>query len=122
VKTKNGESGFFLLMLFPLFLIILMTGTVVAASLSYAMRTLSCRDMAVQAYSALEDSSLLWQERALSDSWKSIDLSAYEQVVSTRNVGPYILLIKEIRNRKTGQVLVNRLEIMPIGKADVHGS
>ena len=109
-------------MLFPLFLIILMIGTVVAASLSYAVHTLSYRDAAVQAYSALEDISLPWQEKALTESWKNIDLSAYEQVVSTRDVGPYILLIKEIRNKKTGQILVNRLEIMPIGKADVHDS
>ena len=109
-------------MLFPLFLIILMIGTVVAASLSYAVHVLSYRNAVVQAYSALEDSNLLWQERALPESWKNIDLSAYEQVVSTRNVGPYILLVKEIRNKKTGQILINRLEIMPIGKADVHDS
>ena len=122
MKKKSGECGFFLLMFFPLFLIILMIGTVVAASLSYAVHVLSYRDATVQAYSVLEDSSLLWQERALPDSWERIDLSEYEQVVSTRSVGPYILLVKEIRNKKNGQILINRLEIMPIGKADVHDS
>ena len=48
--------------------------------------------------------------------------TVYEKFVSTRNIGPYILLVKEFRHKTTGKVLVNRLEFIPIEKYNDHKS
>jgi len=37
-------------------------------------------------------------------------------------VGPYILLVKEMRHKTTGKKLVNHMEFLPIGKTDDHAS
>ena len=72
------------------------------------------RNEMMQAYSLLEDDEAVWQEEALSAKWKNVYKTDYEKIMSTQKVGPYILLVKEMRNKMTGKVLVNRLEFIPI--------
>lgn len=76
----------------------------------------------MQAYSLLEDEDAGWQDEVLSAKWKNTYGQNYEKVVSTQEVGPYILLVKEVRCKTTGNILANRLEFIPIGKADDHES
>lgn len=68
----------------------------------------------MQAYSLLEDDDEVWQEDVISAKWKRGYETDYERIMSTQKVGPYILIVKEMRNKKTGKVLVNRLEFIPI--------
>ena len=56
------------------------------------------------------------------DEWRNVYDKDYEKVVSIQKAGPYILLVKEMRNKTTGKVLVNRLEFIPIDKEDDHTS
>ncbi len=76
----------------------------------------------LQAYSLLEDDSTTWLNETLPDEWKNVYENDYKKVIFTQKVGPYILLVKEMRNKTTGKVLVNRLEFIPIGKEDDHKS
>ena len=76
----------------------------------------------LQAYSLLEDDSAAWLNEALSGEWKNVYENDYEKVVTTQKIGPYILLVKEMRNKTTGKVLVNRLEFIPIDKENGHTS
>ena len=76
----------------------------------------------LQAYSLLEDDSSAWRNEVLPGEWRNVYENDYEKVVSTQKAGPYILLVKEMRNKTTGKVLVNRLEFIPIGKEDDHKS
>lgn len=116
-KARRNGTGFVTLVIIPVFLAALMLGTAAVGSISYGIHVLSYRNQMEEAFSALEDDNLLWQESAVS-SWKDVDPSGYEPVETTRNIGPYVLLVKELKNRNTGQVLVNRLEFIPIGKTD----
>ena len=75
-----------------------------------------------QAYSLLEDDSTAWLNEAVSADGKNLYGNNYEKVVSMQKVGPYTLLVKEMRNKTTGKVLVNRLEFIPIDKKDDHTS
>ena len=108
VKAGKNANGFILLVIFPLFLIALILETVIVGSLSYGINVLSYCNKMEQAYSVLEDSSILWQTNYLPGTWKDSEGAAYEQVVTTRDIGPYILMIKELKDEKTGQILVNR--------------
>jgi len=76
----------------------------------------------MQAYALLEDDNAGWQDEMLSAKWKNTYEQNYEKVVSTQEVGPYILLVKEIRYKTTGKILINRLEFIPIVKTDGHVS
>ena len=76
----------------------------------------------LQAYSLLEDDNTAWLNEAVSGEWKNVYENDYEKVVSTQKAGPYILLVKEMRNKTTGKILVNRLEFIPIDKKDDHTS
>ena len=72
----------------------------------------------IHAYSILEDDNADWQDEIRSAAWKDIQHEDYERVVSTQKAGPYILLVKEMRNKTTGKVLVNCQEFIPIEKED----
>ena len=76
----------------------------------------------LQAYPLLEDDSTAWRNEALPDEWRNVYENGYEKVVSTQKAGPYVLLVKEMRNKTTGKVLVNRLEFIPIDKENDHKS
>ena len=118
---KNAE-GFIILTMIPVFLAVLVFATAITCCISCSIQAMAHRNEMMQAFSLLEDDDAGWQDIVLSAKWKSTYEQNYEKVVSTQEVGPYILLVKEIRCKTTGKILVNRLEFIPIGKADDHAS
>ena len=114
---KNAE-GFIILAMIPVFLVMLAFATAITGCISCSIQAMAHRNEMIQAYSLLEDDDASWQDEVFPAKWKNAYEQHYERVVSTRQAGPYILLVKEMRNKTTGEVLVNRLEFMPIEKAD----
>ena len=113
LRPGKTAEGFITVMMIPAFLTLLGFATAIAGSVSYSIQAMTHRNEMMQAYSLLEDDEVTWQDKAL---------SAKERVVSTQKVGPYILLIKEMRHKTTGKTLVNRMEFIPIGKIDDNAS
>lgn len=117
-QPGNNAEGFIILMMIPIFLALLAFATAITGCISCSIQAMAHRNEMIQAYSLLEDDDAAWQDEAFAAKWKNAYEQDYERVVSTQQVGPYILLVKEMRNKTTGEVLVNRLEFMPIEKAD----
>ena len=117
-QSGNKTEGYILMMMIPVFLTILAFATSVAGCISCSIQAMAHRNEIIQAYSLLEDDEATWQDEAVAAKWKNTCERDYEKVISTQKVGPYILLVKEMRNKTTGEVLVNRLEFIPIEKAD----
>ena len=118
---KNAE-GFIILAMIPVFLVMLAFATAITGCISCSIQAMAHRNEMMQAYALLEDDNAGWQDEVLSAKWKNTYEQNYEKVVSTQEVGPYILLVKEIRYKTTGKILVNRLEFIPIVKTDGHVS
>ena len=114
LSSVKKSEGYLILMMIPVFLTILAFATSVAGCISCSIKAMAHRNEMMQAYSLLEDDEVVWQEEALSAKWKNVYETDYEKIMSTQKVGPYILLVKEMRNKMTGKVLVNRLEFIPI--------
>ena len=121
-QASERSSGFIMLLMIPIFLVTLTFATAITGCISCSIQAMAHRNEMMQAYSLLEDDSSPWRNEALPDEWKNIYENDYEKVVSTQKAGPYILLVKEMRNKITGKVLVNRLEFIPIDKEDDHTS
>jgi hypothetical protein len=121
-QASERSSGFIMLLMIPIFLVTLTFATAITGCISCSIQAMAHRNEMMQAYSLLEDDSAPWRNEALPDEWKNIYENDYEKVVSTQKAGPYILLVKEMRNKITGKVLVNRLEFIPIDKEDDHTS
>ena len=121
-QATERSSGFIMLLMIPIFLAILTLATAITGCISCSILAMAHRNEMIQAYSLLEDESAAWSEEAISAEWKDLYENDYEKGVSTQKVGPYILLVKEMRNKTTGKVLVNRLEFLPIDKKDDHTS
>lgn len=113
-QSGNKTEGYILMMMIPVFLTILAFATSVAGCISCSIQAMAHRNEMMQAYSLLEDDDEVWQEDVISAKWKRGYETDYERIMSTQKVGPYILIVKEMRNKKTGKVLVNRLEFIPI--------
>ncbi len=111
-----------MLLVIPIFLATLTLATAMTGYLSCSIQAMAHRNEILQAYSLLEDDSTTWLNETLPDEWKNVYENDYKKVIFTQKVGPYILLVKEMRNKTTGKVLVNRLEFIPIGKEDDHKS
>lgn len=122
LRPGKTAEGFITVMMIPAFLTLLGFATAIAGSVSYSIQAMTHRNEMMQAYSLLEDDEVTWQDKALSAKWEEMYKTDYERVVSTQKVGPYILLIKEMRNKTTGKTLVNRMEFIPIGKIDDNAS
>lgn len=118
LQPGKKSGGFITLVMIPLFLATLTFATAITACISCSIQAMAHRNEMMQAYSLLEDDDATWQEEALPAKWKDAYEQDFEKVVSTQKAGPYILLVKEMRGKTTGKVLVNRLEFIPIGKAD----
>jgi hypothetical protein len=118
---KNAE-GFIILAMIPVFLVMLAFATAITGCISCSIQAMAHRNEMMQAYALLEDDNAGWQDEMLSAKWKNTYEQNYEKVVSTQEVGPYILLVKEIRYKTTGKILINRLEFIPIVKTDGHVS
>ena len=118
LAAGKKTEGFVIMMMIPLFLEILAFATAMTGCITCSIQAMAHRNEMLQAYSLLGDDSTAWLNEILSDEWKNVYENDYEKVISTHKAGPYILLVKEMRNKTTGEVLVNRLEFMPIEKAD----
>ena len=118
LAAGKKTEGFVIMMMIPLFLEILAFATAMAGCITCSIQAMAHRNEMMQAYSLLEEDDAGWQDEALPAKWKNAYEQDYEKVVSTQEVGPYILLVKEIRCKKTGRVLVNYQEFIPIEKAD----
>ena len=121
LRPGKTAEGFITVMMIPAFLTLLGFATAIAGSVSYSIQAMTHRNEMMQAYSLLEDDEVTWQDKALSAKWEELYKTDYERVVSTQKVGPYILLIKEMRHKTTGKTLVNRMEFI-IGKIDDNAS
>ena len=121
-KEDNFSAGFIMLAMIPAFLAILAFATAMTGYVSCSMQAMVHRNKMIQAYSLLEDDDMTWKEEVLSAWHKNPDDETYETVVSIQSMGPYNLLVKELRDKITGKVLVNRLEFIPIEKSDGHKS
>ena len=121
-QATERSSGFIMLLMIPIFLATLTFATAMTGYLSCSIQAMAHRNEMLQAYSLLGDDSTAWLNEILSDEWKNVYENDYEKVISTHKAGPYILLVKEMRNKTTGKVLVNRLEFIPIDKEDDHTS
>ena len=121
-QATERSSGFIMLLVIPIFLATLTLATAMTGYLSCSIQAMAHRNEILQAYSLLEDDSAAWLNEALSGEWKNVYENDYEKVVTTQKTGPYILLVKEMRNKTTGKVLVNRLEFIPIDKENGHTS
>ena len=121
-RATERSSGFIMLLMIPIFLVTLTFATAITGCISCSIQAMTHRKEMLQAYSLLEDDSSAWRNEVLPGEWRNVYENDYEKVVSTQKAGPYILLVKEMRNKTTGKVLVNRLEFIPIGKEDDHTS
>ena len=121
-QSGKSSEGYIILIMIPVFLVLLAFATAITGCISCSIQAMAHRNEMMQAYSLLEDDDAGWQDEAVPAKWKYAYEQDYEKVVSTQNVGPYVLLVKEMRNKTTGKVLVNRLEFIPIGKAYGHTS
>ena len=117
-QPGNNVEGFIILIMIPVFLALLAFATAITCCISYSIQAMAHRNEMMQAYSLLEDEDVVWQDEAFPATWKNTYVQDYERVVCTQKAGPYILLVTEMRNKTTGEVLVNRLEFIPIEKAD----
>ena len=122
LQSGKVSEGFITVMMIPAFLTVLGFATAIAGSVSYSIQAMAHRNEMMQAYSLLEDDEATWKDKALSAKWEDLYGKEYEKVVSTQKVGPYILLVKEVRDKTTGKKLVNRMEFIPIEKPDDHAS
>ena len=118
LKPGKNTEGFIILAMIPVFLAMLAFATAITGCISCSIQAMAHRNEMMQAYSLLEEDDAGWQDEALPAKWKNAYEQDYEKVVSARKAGPYILLVKEMRNKATGKVLVNRLEFIPIERAD----
>ena len=121
-QATERSPGFIMLLMIPAFLAALTFATAITGCISCSILAMAHRNELIQAYSLLEDDSTAWLNEAVSADGKNLYGNDYEKVVSTQKVGPYTLLVKEMRNKTTGKVLVNRLEFIPIDKKDDHTS
>ena len=118
LAAGKKSEGFVIMMMLPLFLEILAFATAMAGCITCSIQAMAHRNEMVQAYSILEDDNADWQNEILAVTRKDIQDEDFEKVISTQKAGPYTLLVKEMRNKRTGKVLVNYQEFIPIEKAD----
>lgn len=118
LMAGKKSEGFVIMMMLPLFLEILAFATAMAGCITCSIQAMAHRNEMVQAYSILEDDNADWQNEILAVTRKDIQDEDFEKVISTQKAGPYTLLVKEMRNKRTGKVLVNYQEFIPIEKAD----
>ena len=121
-RATERSSGFIMLLMIPIFLVTLTFATAITGCIACSIQAMTHRKEMLQAYSLLEDDSSAWRNEVLPGEWRNVYENDYEKVVSTQKAGPYILLVKEMRNKTTGKVLVNRLEFIPIDKENGHTS
>lgn len=121
-QTGKDSAGFIVITIIPVFLIMLSMITATMGCLSYVTQVMNLRNRLLICDWLLEDENGSMFQEALSNLYEQYKEEILENNISRRNYGPYILIIKELRNKNTGKVIMNRFEFKPEEKTDVRKS
>lgn len=121
-QTGKDSSGFIVITIIPVFLIMLSMITATMGCLSYVTQVMNLRNRLLICDWLLEDENGSMFQEALSNLYEQYKEEILENNISRRNYGPYILITKELRNKNTGKVIMNRFEFKPEEKTDVRKS
>ena len=121
-QTGKDSSGFIVITIIPVFLIMLSMITATMGCLSYVTQVMNLRNRLLICDWLLEDENGSMFQEALPKLYEQYKEEILEENISRRNYGPYILIIKELRNKNTGKVIMNRFEFKPEEKTDVRKS
>lgn len=121
-QTGKDSSGFIVITIIPVFLIMLSMITATMGCLSYVTQVMNLRNRLLICDWLLEDENGSMFQEALPNLYEQYKEEILENNISRRNYGPYILITKELRNKNTGKVIMNRFEFKPEEKTDVRKS
>ena len=121
-QTGKDSSGFIVITIIPVFLIMLSMITATMGCLSYVTQVMNLRNRLLICDWLLEDENGSMFQEALPILYEQYKEEILEENISRRNYGPYILITKELRNKNTGKVIMNRFEFKPEEKTDVRKS
>ena len=121
-QTEKDSSGFIVITIIPVFLIMLSMITATMGCLSYVTQVMNLRNRLLICDWLLEDENGSMFQEALPNLYEQYKEEILENNISRRNYGPYILIIKELRNKNTGKVIMNRFEFKPEEKTYVRKS
>lgn len=121
-QTGKDSSGFIVITIIPVFLIMLSMITATMGCLSYVTQVMNLRNRLLICDWLLEDENGSMFQEALPNLYKQYKEEILENNISRRNYGPYILITKELRNKNTGKVIMNRFEFKPEEKTYVRKS
>ena len=121
-QTGKDSSGFIVITIIPVFLIMLSMITATMGCLSYVTQVMNLRNRLLICDWLLEDENGSMFQEALPNLYEQYKEEILENNISRRNYGPYILIIKELRNKNTGKVIMNRFEFKPEEKTYVRKS
>ncbi len=121
-QTGKDSSGLIVITIIPVFLIMLSMITATMGCLSYVTQVMNLRNRLLICDWLLEDENGSVFQEALPKLYEQYKEEILEENISRRNYGPYILIIKELRNKNTGKVIMNRFEFKPEEKIYVRKS
>ena len=121
-QTGKDSSGLIVITIIPVFLIMLSMITATMGCLSYVTQVMNLRNRLLICDWLLEDENGSVFQEALPKLYEQYKEEILEENISRRNYGPYILIIKELRNKNTGKVIMNRFDFKPEEKTDVRKS
>ena len=121
-QTGKDSAGFIVITIIPVFLIMLSMITATMGCLSYVTQVMNLRNRLLICDWLLEDENGSMFQEALPILYEQYKEEILEENISRRNYGPYILIIKELRNKNTGKVIMNRFDFKPEEKTDVRKS
>ena len=121
-QTEKDSSGFIVITIIPVFLIMLSMITATMGCLSYVTQVMNLRNRLLICDWLLEDENGSMFQEALPNLYEQYKEEILENNISRRNYGPYILITKELRNKNTGKVIMNRFEFKPEEKTYVRKS
>ena len=121
-QTGKDSSGFIVITIIPVFLIMLSMITATMGCLSYVTQVMNLRNRLLICDWLLEDENGSMFQEALPNLYEQYKEEILENNISRRNYGPYILITNELRNKNTGKVIMNRFEFKPEEKTDVRKS
>ena len=121
-QTGKDSAGFIVITIIPVFLIMLSMITATMGCLSYVTQVMNLRNRLLICDWLLEDENGSMFQEALPKLYEQYKEEILEENISRRNYGPYILITKELRNKNTGKVIMNRFEFKPEEKTYVRKS
>ena len=121
-QTGKDSAGFIVITIIPVFLIMLSMITATMGCLSYVTQVMNLRNRLLICDWLLEDENGSIFQEALPNLYEQYKEEILEKNISRRNYGPYILITKELRNKNTGKVIMNRFEFKPEEKTYVRKS